>query len=65
MTQAIEQHKVISLRELRGVLDRMSNNALHQIDNELVNITGGPITVRLECEKLTDGSEVYNLTFKL
>lgn len=65
MTQVLEQHEVNTLEGLREILDRMSNNALHQIDNGCVCIVGAPLKVILEAETLTDRSEAYNLRFKL
>lgn len=65
MTTLIESHEVNNLAELRLTLDRMSLNALHQIDDSYVLISQAPIRVELVCETLTDGSEVYNLAVKL
>lgn len=49
---------VNNLAELRQALERMSQNALCQIDNECVSAR---LRLTLERRILTDGSEVYNL----
>lgn len=61
----IESHKVNNLAELILVLTRMSLNPLHQISNDAVLIEQAPVKVSLDCETLTDGSEVYNISFGL
>lgn len=60
----LEQHEVNNLAELVIVLERMSLNALHQIDDSTVCINDSPASVRLEVQKLTDGSEVYNIAIE-
>lgn len=58
----LESIKVRNLAELRWALQHMAQNELHQIDDRDVNINGAPIEVRCERQKLTDGSEVYNVS---
>lgn len=60
----IESHYVQNLAELRLALDRMSQNALHQIPDDCVVLLDAPLTISLDCETLSDRSEVYNLVIR-
>jgi hypothetical protein len=62
--EIIETHTVMNLAGLRQVLERLSNGALHQIDNHCVSINDSPAQVVLERQTLTDGSEVYNISIE-
>jgi hypothetical protein len=53
-----------NLAELYRALRRVSTDALHQIPDAYVTINDGAVTVRLEVQKLTDGSEVYNVNIE-
>lgn len=60
MKVVIESHKAANLAELLLILKRMSLNPLNGVCDSYVCINGAPVTVTLECETLTDRSEVWS-----
>lgn len=60
----VESHEVNNLADLLLVLKRISLNSLHQTEDSAVCINSAPAMVTLECQTLTDGSEVYNISIE-
>lgn len=54
--------RVNNLAELIAELQILSNSILHTVNNSDVTVNDGAVTLKLEVQKLTDGSEVYNIS---